>query len=210
MSRHDQAVPLNRTSPWVLSTNPPSAGRIWANLTKFSVGIAGTRVHGVNTRNCTIITAEIELCGKMWRDKEQQDRQCTYNVTLWARSHYHWCDGNVTMRSACTVVLHLTECSKTMLLSPIYFAGKNKTYLGLHVKCPTSLSVFKQIWSVSTDLRKSQWNQISRKFAQWELRWYMRTDMTKLKRDFRDLWERTYNGYKIDGDIHERTTQIWM
>jgi len=75
-----------------------------------------------------------------------------------------------------------------MLLSPIYFAGNNKAYLGLHVKCPTALSDFKQIWSVSTDLRKSQWNQISRKFVQWELRWYMRTDMTKLKRDFRDLW----------------------
>jgi hypothetical protein len=42
----------------VITTNPPSAGRIWANLTKFSVRIAGTREHGVKTRNCRIITAE--------------------------------------------------------------------------------------------------------------------------------------------------------
>jgi len=42
----------------VVTVNPTSAGRIWANLTKFSVRIAGTRVHGVKTRNCRIITAE--------------------------------------------------------------------------------------------------------------------------------------------------------
>jgi hypothetical protein len=45
----------------VKSINPPSAGKIWANLTKFSVRIAGTRVNGVKTRNCKIITAEINV-----------------------------------------------------------------------------------------------------------------------------------------------------
>jgi hypothetical protein len=43
----------------VISINPPSAGRIWENLTKFSVRIAITRVHAVKTRNCRIIKAEI-------------------------------------------------------------------------------------------------------------------------------------------------------
>ena len=42
----------------VITINRPSAGRTWANLIKFSVRIAGNRVHGVKTRNCRIITAE--------------------------------------------------------------------------------------------------------------------------------------------------------
>jgi len=53
--------------------------------------------------------------------------------------------------------------------------GSNKTYLGFHVKCPILLPHFNQIWNFMTDFHKSPKYQISRKFAPWESRWYMKT-----------------------------------
>ena len=64
------------------------------------------------------------------------------------------------MPSVCTVQLHVTINNLKIVLSVAetllrrnYVAGNNKTYLGLHVKSPTScLSDFNQIWSFAIDL----------------------------------------------------------
>ena len=78
-----------------------------------------------------------------------------------ARSHNHCCSGNTTKHSGCArtrarararvcvcvcvcvcraicrcQMYKSTECCTTMLLWPIYVADNNKTYAGLHVKCP--------------------------------------------------------------------------
>jgi hypothetical protein len=92
-----------------------------------------------------------------------------------ARSRNHFCNGNATMRCVYPATCHCqhhknTECCTTMLLRQIYVAGNNKTYLGLHVKCPILLSDFNQIWSFSTDFRKGPRNQSARTSVQWEPR----------------------------------------
>jgi len=48
-------------------------------------------------------------------------------------------------------------------------------YLDLPVKCPTFLSDFNQIWSSSTNFRRSPEYHIWRKFIQGQQRWCMRT-----------------------------------
>jgi len=42
-----------------------------------------------------------------------------------------------------------------MLLWGIYVIDNNKMYLGLHVKCPTFLSSFNEIWNFWTDILKN-------------------------------------------------------
>jgi len=57
-------------------------------------------------------------------------------------------------------------------LSPV-----TKTYLVLHVKCPIFLPDINKIWFfVTVFFTKSSRYQISRKYAQWKPRWYLRTD----------------------------------
>jgi hypothetical protein len=55
--------------------------------------------------------------------------------------------------------------------------GINKRYLSAHVKCPIVLPAFKEIWIFSTHFRASHRLQISRKYVQWEPRWYFRKDV---------------------------------
>ena len=45
--------------------------------------------------------------------------------------------------------------SSALLLRRFNVAGNDQTYLGLQVKCPIFLPDFNQIWTSSTDLRKS-------------------------------------------------------
>ena len=47
--------------------------------------------------------------------------------------------------------------------------ANNKTYIGLNVQCPITLSDFKHIYESLERLKKSTY-QISRKTAQWELK----------------------------------------
>ena len=58
-------------------------------------------------------------------------------------------------------------------------------YIGLHVKYQLFLSDFNETWIFSTDFRKMQKYQISRKSVQWKPSYSMwtdrQTDMTKLK-----------------------------
>jgi hypothetical protein len=56
-----------------------------------------------------------------------------------------------------------------MLSWRIYVASNNRTYFGLHVKCPIFFFDFNQIHIFSTDLIKSQY-QIDCKPAQREVR----------------------------------------
>ena len=55
-----------------------------------------------------------------------------------------------------------------------YFLELWTMYLSLHVDCQILLSDFNQIWSFWTDFRVSPQQHISRKFAQWQKRQYMR------------------------------------
>ena len=58
-----------------------------------------------------------------------------------------------------------------MLLLPLYITDdNNKTYFGLHVKCPVSLSDFNPIWSSSTHFYRCPQYHISRKSGRWEPR----------------------------------------
>jgi hypothetical protein len=66
--------------------------------------------------------------------------------------------------------------SSTVLFWQIYVAGSNKTYLSLHVECPIFLLDFNQIFIFSTDFHRSFQYQVSRKFVEWEPRWYMMTE----------------------------------
>jgi len=62
------------------------------------------------------------------------------------------------------------------LFSEECVTGSNKMNLALHVSARKFCSIFKEIWSFSTDFNKRLQYQISRKSVQWEPRWYMRTD----------------------------------
>jgi hypothetical protein len=65
-------------------------------------------------------------------------QQCFYEK----KCNHCW-NGKATMRYFCIVELHVcqkcnnNECRTTVLLWQTYVAGNNKTYLDLHVKCPT-------------------------------------------------------------------------
>lgn len=61
---------------------------------------------------------------------------------------YHWA------RCHCQQYTN-TGCCTKMLLWGIYVSGNNRMYLGLHVKFPTFLSHFNEIWSFWTDILKS-------------------------------------------------------
>ena len=61
-------------------------------------------------------------------------------------------------------------CTKLMLWR-IDVAGKNRTYLGLHVKCSIFFYDFNQIWSVLRDFHKSIQYQSSLKSVQWQSCW---------------------------------------
>ena len=52
-------------------------------------------------------------------------------------------------------------------------AGLITMYLGFHLKWPTFLPVFIQIWIIATDFYESPQYQISLKSALWKVRRYM-------------------------------------
>jgi hypothetical protein len=106
--------------------------------------------------------------------------QCSRNNTLCACC---WCS------CQCQSYNNIVRCTK-ILLWLIYVANNNKTYLGLHVKCPIVVSDFNQLWSFSTHFRKSHQYQISQKYIHWGpccyVHTYIQTDMTRLVGSFRD------------------------
>jgi len=73
----------------------------------------------------------------------------------------------------------------TTFVRNVYHSKKNwarydKSYIGLHVKCPLFLSDINETLIFSTDFRKILKYQMLWKYVQWELCCSMRTDMTKL------------------------------
>jgi hypothetical protein len=85
------------------------------------------------------------------------------------------------MRYLYIVELHVcqkcnnNECRTTMLLWQTYFAGNNKTYLGLHVKC----QIFNQILSFRSPKNSPLFNFIAfRPVEAAPIRADGRTDMT--------------------------------
>lgn len=90
MSRHDQGSATERNKTLgVISINPPSARRFSANLTKFSVRLAGTPVRGVKAGNCRTITAEINNVIKCEGKKNKKTGSVRITLTLWASSYCH-------------------------------------------------------------------------------------------------------------------------
>jgi len=57
-------------------------------------------------------------------------------------------------------------------------------YIGLQVKCPLFLPNSNETWIISIDFGKSLKCQASSKSVQWELNWFMQTDMTRLRLKF--------------------------
>ena len=87
------------------------------------------------------------------------------------------------MRSVCIVELYVCYLctniggsTKRKFLSRIYVIGSNKRYSDLYIKFPILLYDFNQIRSFSIDFYRSSQYKILRKFVQWDLPRYMRTD----------------------------------
>jgi hypothetical protein len=76
--------------------------------------------------------------------------------------------------------------------SKVIFAINNTTCSGPPIRHPVFLPDFNKIWVFSTDFHWSLQCQISWKFVQWDMHWYMRTDMTNIMSvfcDYRDAPE---------------------
>ena len=69
----------------------------------------------------------------------------------------------------------------------------NKTFLNLHVKCPTFLPDFNQILFSQHNFHKSLQFKISRKSVQWEPRWKMRTDRRSLCHIASETWSQSHS-----------------
>ena len=72
-----------------------------------------------------------------------------------ARSRKHFCSGNPTIRSGCTVKLYITVNNVTVVLhNNVLWRNcrphNNKTYLGIQVQCAIFVSDFNQFLSFST------------------------------------------------------------
>ena len=115
---------------------------------------------------------------------ETQDRQCT--CTLWRVTK-----GNETVAVVCPVDLDVIANNITILsivqnlfLCGIYVAGSNKTYLGLHVKCPilTKFGVYRQILMNSPVSNLTEIRPVGAVHIYAD----RRADMTKLIGAFRD------------------------
>lgn len=110
------------------------------------------------------------MSAKVIRPYNKQDKLCTYNETMWRVKV------NIVPIKMKQCVLkygwnaYHYQQYKTMLLWPIHNAAHSKTILILHVKCPTSLSDFNQIWSFSAAFHESAQYQISGESVLWETR----------------------------------------
>jgi hypothetical protein len=58
--------------------------------------------------------------------------------------------------------------------------SNNRMYLCLHVKCPIFLPNYNQIWNSLTDVHKSPKCQILQMYVQWNMHWWVQTDMMKV------------------------------
>jgi hypothetical protein len=110
----------------------------------------------------------------------KQTGQAMYvNLTLWC-VHLTIVAMETQQRLLCVLLSKCyyqyknTGCCTTVFSWWIYVASSNRTYFGLHVKCPILLFDFNQIRTFSTDLIKSQY-QIVCKPAQRGVRWHRRT-----------------------------------
>lgn len=82
------------------------------------------------------------------------------------------------------------------------YCHQYKTHLVLHVKCLSFLSDLNQTWIFFTHFHNSLQYQMSWKYVQWELCWYMMTERReKANRCFLQLCKRAYQGHlMISGD----------
>ena len=60
----------------------------------------------------------------------------------------------------------------------IRVVNKNKTYLGVHLKCATFLLDLNQIWTFFADFHKSPEYQIPQNSGQWKKGLYVRADIS--------------------------------
>jgi hypothetical protein len=99
--------------------------------------------------------------------RKPQDGKCAYKRNIQGRSINDFTPSNTP-----TAWYHFTRRQR--------FQG------ALLSKYPILLTDLNQIWAFMRQLRKDPQYQISRKSFQWESRWNMRTDGTKLTDAFRD------------------------
>jgi len=95
----------------------------------------------------------------------KQDRQCTYNMTLWC---IHIIFIYLLGYPNCLIPYH----SKRALLWWFNVAGDNKTCLSLDEKFLIFLSVVDQICSFMTDFHRSPEYETSRQYVKWKPHWY--------------------------------------
>jgi hypothetical protein len=115
----------------------------------------------------------------------KQDRQCTYNMTLWC-AHIIYLLGYPN----CLIPYH----SKRALLWWFNVAG-NKTCLGLNVKCPIFLSD-DQICSFMTNFHRSLECEISRQYVKQKPHWYMCVCVDRWMDGWYDESDRHFSGQK--------------